>query len=346
MPDGGASMPLFLRSEDPPTLAGLTLFSDNRLGHWLQTLGVYVPPSVDFDTGVVNVVIWLHGYFVPKIEHLFSGDRSAVRQQVLASGKPVVLIAPYLGHGHRDKSKPFTFSTDLTGHWGERCLNQVLGTLALMRDPDTYDAPWKNSTLTLTGLAKAADVSPGLRLDKLVIACHSGGGAAMRNLVGSLGRYRAKLAECWGFDCLYGVKIEPDDANFWYGWTTGSTGRPLHISFGSSTVFESVKMHLMGRGLASGAGDRRDPRGGEVKALNVKLGITSARTVDELMGLDPLLKAPAPKNGRPPPAGQKFVDQAATNLSKNAGWPSDRDAMHYQIARDGLLDRLKAADFL
>jgi hypothetical protein len=102
----------------------------------------------------------------------------------------------------------------------------------------------------------------------------------------------------------------------------------------------------MGRGLANGAGDRRDPRGGEVKALNVKLGITSARTVDELMGLDPLLKAPAPKNGRPPPAGQKFVDQAATNLSKNDGWPSDRDAMHYQIARDGLLDRLKAADFL
>jgi hypothetical protein len=343
-------MPLFLNSEEPQTLPGLTLFSDNRLGQWLKPTSIYVPPGVDFDTGVVIVVIWLHGYFVEKVKDLFATDRSAVRQQVLSSGKPVVLVAPYLGHGHRDKSRPFTFNTDLTGHWGELCLNQVLGTLALMRDPATYEAgeaPWETSNLTLTGLAKAADISPGLRLGKLVIACHSGGGEGMRNLVGSLGRYRTKLAECWGFDCLYREKTKPEDSIFWYEWATGSTGRPLHISFGSSTVSQSVKLHLMGRGLASGEGDKRDPRGGEQKAINVKLGIASARPMDDLMGLDTLLKAPPPpKTGRPPAPGSRFVEQAAKNLSNNAGWPADRDAMHYQIARDGLRDRLKAADFL
>ncbi|MET4219380.1 hypothetical protein ACVWWG_006220 [Bradyrhizobium sp. LB7.2] len=48
----------------------------------------------------------------------------------------------------------------------------------------------------------------------------------MRNLVGTLGKYQAKLTACWGFDCLYGAKARPDDATFWYqGWLDRATLR-------------------------------------------------------------------------------------------------------------------------
>jgi hypothetical protein len=338
-------MPLFLKAEDPQTAAGLTMFSDPLLGTWSKPTGVYVPPSVDIDKGVVNVLLWLHGWYVRRIEDLFTMDRSGVRRQVLASGKNVVLVAPYLGHGHGGAGATYN-TADLRGHWGELYLNQVLSTLALARDPKTYDAPRERSNLTLAGLAQAADFSPRLRLGKLIIACHSGGGAGMRNLVGALGRYKGNLAECWGFDCLYGRNAKPDDARFWYDWVIGSSGRPLYISYGSSTVWQSVKLDLMGQGLVTHEGARRDPEGPEVLQLNVRLGIPTAKHLDDLMGLDDLLAATTPNPKRPPTPGNKFAEQAAANLRKNAGWPADLMEMHYQIARDGLLERLKAASYL
>src|SRR5262249_38099638 len=44
------------------------------------------------------------------------------------------------------------------------------------------------------------------QVGKLVLAAHSGGGKVMLALARSKGSddYAAKLAECWGFDCLYG----------------------------------------------------------------------------------------------------------------------------------------------
>jgi hypothetical protein len=143
------------------------------------------------------------------------------------------------------------------------------------------------------------------------------------------------------------VKIEPDDASFWFDWATGSDGRPLFVSYGKSTMPQSVKLDLMGRGLATREGLKRDPKGPEAPRLTVKLGISTARPLDDLMGLKELLAAPAPK--RPPEPGSRFADQAASNVARNAGWPKDSKAsmeMHYQIARDGLLERLKGAGFL
>ncbi len=168
----------------------------------------------------------------------------------------------------------------------------------------------------------------------------------MRRLVGALGRYKGNLAECWGFDCLYGINAKPDDASFWYDWATGSDGRPVHISYGSSTVVQSVKLDLMARGLANREGGRRDPIGPQVARLKVTLGVPSARTPDDLMGLDALRKAPAPKPGTPQAKGPTFAEQAASNLRKNTVCPADLMDMHYRIARDGLLERLKGASFL
>jgi hypothetical protein len=333
-------MPLYLKYEDKhQNLPGMTLFSDSRLGEWSKQTGIYVSPGVDFDTGVVNVVLWLHGFFVHGTEGLFFKDRSKLREQVLAAGKSVVLVAPWLGHGQQGASAAFYAGVgDLKGSWGESYLNQVLN--ALRPNPAKY----ARSNLTLAGLTQLADTRPLLRLGKLVIACHSGGGAGMRNLVGALGRYRNNLAECWGFDCLYGQGGAIDDASFWYNWAIGGNGRPLHIYYGSSTVPQSVKLDLMGQGLATAQGALRDPEGPNVQRVNVTLGIPAGRPIYDLMGVDDLLDMPAPRRSRA--SKTNFVAMAANNLIKNAHWPADPMEMHYGIAREGLRERLKISPFL
>ncbi len=332
-------MPLYLKYDDKQqNVAGMTYFSDPLLGKWSMDTAIYVSPGVDFDTGVVNIVLWLHGYFVKGAEALFFKDRSKLREQVLASGKSVILIAPWLGYGEQGASQQFYAGVgSLKGGWGENYINQVLD--ALRPNPAKY----ARSDLDLAGLIQRTDMRPLLRVGSLVIACHSGGGPGMRNLVSALGRYRKNLAECWGFDCLYGAGAAPDDATFWYNWTTGSNGRPLHVYYGSSTAPQSVKLDLMGQGLANQQGSLRDPEGPNVQRLNVTLGIPAGRAIYDLMGIEDLIDMPAAK--RPRGVTDNFVGRAANNLLRNAHWPADAMEMHYGIAREGLRERLKTSPF-
>ena len=114
-----------------------------------------------------------------------------------------------------------------------------------------------------------------------------------------------------------------------------------YISYGASTVSQSVKLDLMAQGLATKDGARRDPEGPNLDGVTVELGVPASRSVDALMGLDDILDSK-----RPPALGNKFAEQMANNLSRNVGWPADLMEMHYRIARDGLLSRLKGARFL
>jgi hypothetical protein len=84
-----------------------------------------------------------------------------------------------------------TFSKVYRPKWGEHYLNEVLAALARFQNPSS---------------------PPALDIKNLAIACHSGGGAGMRNLLGTLGKYQPKLKECWGFDCLYGTDFHADSA--------------------------------------------------------------------------------------------------------------------------------------
>lgn len=309
-----------LKLEDPASLAGTTLYSDPKTIHdWIRPTFVYVPPNASLDKGAINVVIWLHGWFVGSITQLFKNDKARMRQQVLASSKPVVLLAPYLGDGgDGDTETPYAVG-GLKGNFGERYLDQVFKVLG--------------------------DDHAGIRPGKIVIACHSGGGEAMRYLVDSLGRYKDQLVECWGFDCLYGGKPTPDDANFWFDWVASSS-KSLVVRYALSTVPQSVKLLLMKRGLADGDGDgdRRNPQASDISALDIKLSVASAKSEDDLMDLASLAGMTKPPH--PPKPGERFVQKAAANLRKNTGWPKDQMAMHYAAASDGLLERLKAATFL
>lgn len=318
---------------------GTTLFSKGETAGMKPT-AVYLPPHHDAKATKLDVVIWLHGFLVKDQVSLFHDDPSKLREQVRDSGRDVVLIAPFLGYEYLDNNKKFTGHYDVkdlaTPNWGERYLDEILGALAL----------------ALANVPGAGATSPPqLQVGKLIIACHSGGGRAMRNLVGSLGKYQPQLKACWGFDCLYGATAQPDDATFWYQWLSGQDGRALEIVYGPSTLPQSVKLDLIGRGLATNDGDRAQTPRPPLKNLRVTVGhygklpkLKEMNEVDEpdpafvdrfmipqVADLPPLQHAPKPQPG-------DFLHHAITNVRRAFPFPED---IHYMIARNGFFKRLK-----
>src|SRR3954462_15157244 len=157
---------LSLSPEPTQTMAGRTYYSDSTLGPWRKDTGIYLPPGVDLGIGYVDMLIYLHGYFVTSAKQLFNSDPSWIREEVLNSGKNVVLVAPYLGKGEEGGG---TYSvSDLKGNWGELYINDVLDALV---PPKLPKPDLMNPQIGLI---------PQLRLRNLIIACHSGGGQGMR----------------------------------------------------------------------------------------------------------------------------------------------------------------------
>jgi hypothetical protein len=86
-----------------------------------------------------------------------------------------------------------------------------------------------------------------------------------------------------------------------------------------------------------------------VVPADVEIGIQTGKYIDDVMGLDKLLLATTPKPGQPQSQSSDFLDRVLENVRRNAGWPATNAAsweMHYRIARDGLLNQLKAATYL
>jgi hypothetical protein len=279
-------------------------------------------------------VIWLHGFYVRDHEFLFRNDPARLREQVRDSGKDVVLIAPFLGYEYTDGDSfagNYNVKDLAAPKWGERYLEEILGALANF-------------------LGASSTSIPQLQVGKLIIACHSGGGNAMRNLVGSLGKYQSNLTACWGFDCLYGARARPDDATFWYQWLSGQNGCALEIVYGPSTLPQSVKLDLIGRGLATIDGNRAQPQRPALKNLNVSLGhydsFPAFGQMVRVNDLDPafvdrfMIPQVADQpwlNHKPAPQHGEFLQHAISNVRDAFPFPKD---IHYMIARGGFFSRL------
>ncbi len=270
----------------------------------------------------LDVVLWLHGYYVRDLRFLFHGDRAQVVEQVEASGKGVVLIAPFLGHTYRKDGKAVgSFSASGLGGkgWGERYLDEVLQALSASdkRGPDAT-----------------------FQVRNLVLACHSAGGAGMRALVDTLGRYRARLRQCWGFDCLYGRQVRPDDATFWHATMLAKGAVPLFIVYGGSTIWQSVKLDQMARGRADARGRWADPpTHPPMTDVQVEIGPRSTFQLDRLRRVV-TRRLTAPLGG-----GQRtalHVEQVARDQLQVVKFDDD---VHYLIAREGLRARLAALPF-
>ena len=321
-----------LEQDDIGTFPGVTLFT-KRTARCIKPTAVYFPPRHAVSSKKLDVVLWLHGYYVKDHKFLFHGDPARIREQVRDSGKDVVLIAPFLGYEYSvgdNVAGNYNVNDLATLKWGERYLDQIIAAISKFETPD-------------------AEPAPLLQIGKLVIACHSGGGNGMRNLVGSLGKYQSNLAACWGFDCLYGAHANPDDATFWYQWLSGPNASALEIIYGPSTLPQSVKLHLMGRGLATADGNRAEPSRPAVNNLSVSIGhydvFLAFGELVKVADLDPnyvdgFMMAAEPGGAALKHKGKphgEFLQRAIKNVRDAFPFPN---GIHYMIARGGFLSRL------
>lgn len=233
-----------LTEESNSPIGGLTLYGSSLS----RPTAIYFPRADIKKNSVLNVIIWFHGYYVSSLKeifHFYSGNEpdkngdARLRQSVLNAKQDVVLVAPFLGYvppGVSDEKKKAavtqaekdaiakaekahaagadryaTAEGELgRGSNGLKYLNEVLKAIAVYRDQsDSAAAP---------------------KLGNLYLACHSGGGEGMLDVVGSLGTYSANLKECWGFDCLYSSRYA--------GAARGSPKVRFYLYFGQGSTRE------------------------------------------------------------------------------------------------------------
>lgn len=197
-------------ADDKATVQGTTLFAEGKHACTKET-GVYLPPNHQDKSSNLNVILWLHGYYVKSVRNLFnpgSDYETTLRQSVLASKKDVVLVAPWLGY--RDHSGGSIGLGKLGG--GKGCQLYL------------------EEILTALGDFQGAK---NLQINTLIVAGHSAGGLMMRDAVGAFGSLKQNLKECWGFDCIYGP------AGTWSEWIRANKTKVklyFYIANGSNKI--------------------------------------------------------------------------------------------------------------
>lgn len=213
------------------SVQGKTLFSDGD--DCITPTAVYLPQNALKASTSLNVILWLHGFYVKDYKkNLFGPDTTddpsskvrhmtKLRESVDKSQKNVVLVAPFLGFKHRKKDPTPTDPNHM----------KTVGTLALGKLSKNKGGiqPYLDQVLGLVGQSQGIGALGSKNVERLVIACHSGGGDLMRDATGALGTYLPKLKECWGFDCMYA------DGNAYGCWADGLPGVYLYFYLGDGS---------------------------------------------------------------------------------------------------------------
>lgn len=210
-----AGAPQLVRSEPAPPL--VTLYVSIPLGSEAPAralTGIFVPDGYRREPQV-DVVLYLPGHKLGMrgvsndvaIDAYWNRRRFPywpLREGVNESGKNLILVAPTLG--------PKSEGYGLTRAGGlDAYLAKVMSALAAY-------GPYRNG--------------PPPTLGNLILACHSGGGARMRQLAMSSQASAARIRECWGFDCLYGSS----DPEAWEGWARRNPSARLFVYYLGSTA--------------------------------------------------------------------------------------------------------------
>jgi hypothetical protein len=239
-----------------------TLETDD--GYFIRETVAYVKGTPATHADAVTVIVWFHGFYVNDRGVLFN-DLAGKEVKLLATLKScpikeLIFIAPFMGYVKpaefvldKDKQKiplldrdkkiiPDKFKMWNPGSSQYRDVEAKLG-----KEADNYLAK------ALEGLANFLD-SQGQGLQRsdgkpasaftiknLIVACHSGGGVAMRAFVEGLGSSnKAALKGCWCFDCLYGG----DDPKFWFN--RGTNPAPFYAYYWGTAGNSKELLKLMG----------------------------------------------------------------------------------------------------
>jgi hypothetical protein len=236
---------------------------DTGDGYFIKPTVAYVKGTPAAHADAVTVIVWFHGFYVDKRGTIFKDVKDQeVKLLETLKACPIdelIFIAPFMGDVHwvfvldehnekiplRDKAgniRPGKFEKKIVGSSDYRDAEAELGKAA-----DSYLAK------VLEGLASFLD-SKGQALTggdgkprtafvikNLILACHSGGGVAMRAFVGGLGtNNKAALKGCWCFDCLYGG----DDADFWF--KRGPSAAPFYAYYNDTETNAKSLLKKMG----------------------------------------------------------------------------------------------------
>ncbi len=72
-------MPCELQEDRVKTFSGLTLFTKPGSPCLCRT-AVYLPPTHAWTNTALNVVLWLHGFYVSSEQYLFHSDATQIRE--------------------------------------------------------------------------------------------------------------------------------------------------------------------------------------------------------------------------------------------------------------------------
>lgn len=229
------SGPPSLLGEDS-SVPGYTLYFRIPIGkgnYVLDKTGVYVPAHYN-PSKPTDIVLYLHG-----MTGTFPGPNAMIdkywtvtklpaydfriREDVNASGKNVILVAPSLGNS------PNAYRNHLS--------NRDNGLDAYMQQ-------------VINGInhhvCRAKLNAPALALNRIIIAAHSAGGSQMRNIVTSRNPiFGSRIRECWGLDSLYGGVYR------WVSWAKSNPDKNLFIYFKSSTHGNAVLLKALAKKLSN-----------------------------------------------------------------------------------------------
>jgi hypothetical protein len=232
--------------------------------YFIRETVAYVKGEPSMHADAVTVIVWFHGFYVNDRQTLFN-DIAGKEVKLLANLKScpikeLIFIAPFMGYvkpavfdldankekiplrdekgdiipgafkQHYPGSAQFQDAEDKLGKDADNYLAKVLEGLANFYTEKEYE---------LTG----GDGKPraAFTIKNLILACHSGGGAAMQDFVRGLGSTNtAALKGTWCFDCLYGKGA----AGFWFKRSKGAA--PFYAYYEDTAMRAKELLKLMG----------------------------------------------------------------------------------------------------
>ena len=223
-PVKGAPSPIVGEEHTPPSLTQIVRvpLRGRSTPEWRQWTAVYFPPAVDRKSRAVDVILYLHGHrtAIPGVRRSIWAYLKhkcwPLREQLAATGKAAVLVAPTLG--------PKSESEALLGRGG---LDKYL-----------------DAALAASASYGSGGTVPTIR--NLILTGHSGAGVPMRVLARSGNRYAALIKEVWGFDSTYSAKHNVD-ATGWAAWARSHPDSRLYIYYlrGAPTQNQAKKLAHM-----------------------------------------------------------------------------------------------------
>jgi hypothetical protein len=172
---------------------GQTLYLPIKLNDTIPgKVGVFLPKSFRPDA-TINLIVYFHGHIISacqtnKTQFLAKGMEYywttpfflCLREALAASRANAILIAPTLA--------PIFGSSANSLRYGN--LDEA-GKLDFLIDQ------------TLTRLARSGALPTAARAGKIILSGHSAGGLPMLKILEAENEVKPKIAECWGFECLY-----------------------------------------------------------------------------------------------------------------------------------------------